>query len=223
MKLIEFKNVFKNFSELEILQGIDFSIEEETSVSIIGKSGSGKSTFLHLAGGLDSASKGDVLCNEKNWRKLNDKEASKLRNEEIGFIFQSNLLLEDFNVIENVMMPALIAGKNESQCKDRAKILLERLGLAERLSQKASKLSGGEKQRVSICRALINNPKIILADEPTGSLDEKNATEVENLLLELVKEQGCSLLLVTHNPDFASRCDVLYQLSMGKLERKTAK
>lgn len=223
MKLIEFKNVFKNFSELEILQGIDFSIEEETSVSITGKSGSGKSTFLHLAGGLDSASEGEVLCNGKNWRKLNDKEASKLRNEEIGFIFQSNLLLEDFNVLENVMMPALIAGKKESQCKDRAQMLLERLGLAERLSQKASKLSGGEKQRVSICRALINNPKTILADEPTGSLDEKNATEVENLLLELVKEQGCSLLLVTHNPDFASRCDVLYQLSMGKLERKSAK
>ena len=207
-----FKAAEKGEGEITILQDLSLSIVQGQSTAIIGKSGSGKSTLLHIAGGLDSPSEGKVYCNGTDFSSLDDKRRSELRNLHIGFIFQANLLLEDFNALENVMAPALIAGKKASECRERAVSLLEKLGLGERLNHLPGQLSGGEKQRVAICRALMNEPEAILADEPTGALDEDNAAEVENLLLDLVKEEGRSLLLVTHNQDFAFKCDNVYML-----------
>lgn len=207
-----FKETEKGEGEITILNGIDLCIKQGESTSIIGKSGSGKSTLLHIAGGLDAPSSGNVLCNGVNFATLDDKRRSELRNLHVGFIFQANLLLEDFTALENVMAPAMIAGKSIKDCKPRALALLEKLGLTDRLSHLPSQLSGGEKQRVAICRALMNEPEVIMADEPTGALDEENAQDVENILLDLVKEEGRSLLLVTHNQDFAFKCDNVYLL-----------
>ena len=192
-----FKAAEKGEGEITILQNLSLNVIAGQSTAIIGKSGSGKSTLLHIAGGLDSPSEGKVLCNGIDFATLDDKKRSELRNLHVGFIFQSNLLLEDFTALENVMAPALISGKKPSACQDRAVALLKRLGLEDRMNHVPGQLSGGEKQRVAICRALMNEPEVILADEPTGALDEENATDVENLLLDLVREEGRSLLLVT--------------------------
>lgn len=215
-----FRTAEKGEGEITILSNIDLGVVQGQSTAIIGKSGSGKSTLLHIAGGLDSPSEGKVLCNGTDFSTLDDRHRSALRNLHIGFIFQSNLLLEDFTALENVMAPALIAGKKEKECKDRAVELLNRLGLADRMNHVPGKLSGGEKQRVAICRALMNSPEVILADEPTGALDEENAGEVEQLLLDLVREEGRSLLLVTHNQDFAYRCDNVYLLKNHVLTKE---
>ena len=212
-----FKAAEKGSDEITILQDLNLSIVQGQSTAIIGKSGSGKSTLLHIAGGLDSPSEGKVICSGTDFATLDDKRRSVLRNRHIGFIFQANLLLEDFSALENVMAPALISGVKARECKDRAVELLERLGLADRMDHVPGKLSGGEKQRVAICRALMNRPEVILADEPTGALDEENASEVENLLLDLVREEGRSLLLVTHNQDFAYKCDNVYLLKNRNL------
>ncbi len=215
-----FKKAQEGDGEITILDGINLCICKGESTSIIGKSGSGKSTLLHIAGGLDSPSSGKVFCNGVDFSTLDDKRKSSLRNLHIGFIFQANLLLDDFNALENVMAPALIAGKSIKECKVRAIELLEQLGLVDRLSHFPNQLSGGEKQRVAICRALMNEPDIILADEPTGALDEENAQEVENLLLDLVRQEKRSLLLVTHNSDFAFKCDNVYLLKNHTLNKE---
>ena len=212
-----FKASEKGSDEITILQDLNLNIVQGQSTAIIGKSGSGKSTLLHIAGGLDSPTDGKVICSGTDFATLDDKKRSLLRNRHIGFIFQANLLLEDFSALENVMAPALISGVQAKDCKDRAVELLERLGLADRMDHVPGKLSGGEKQRVAICRALMNKPEVILADEPTGALDEENASEVENLLLDLVREEGRSLLLVTHNQDFAFKCDNVYLLKNRNL------
>ena len=212
-----FKAAEKGNDEITILQDLNLSIVQGQSTAIIGKSGSGKSTLLHIAGGLDSPTEGKVICSGTDFATLDDKRRSVLRNRHIGFIFQANLLLEDFSALENVMAPALISGVKARECKDRAVELLERLGLADRMDHVPGKLSGGEKQRVAICRALMNRPEVIGADEPTGALDEENASEVENLLLDLVREEGRSLLLVTHNQDFAFKCDNVYLLKNRNL------
>ena len=207
-----FKAAQEGEGEITILEGVDLCIERGRSTAIIGKSGSGKSTLLHIAGGLDSPTSGKVICNGVDFASLDDKRKSSLRNLHIGFIFQANLLLEDFTALENVMAPAMIAGRSPRDCRPRALSLLERLGLGDRIHHLPSQLSGGEKQRIAICRALMNEPDVIMADEPTGALDEENAQEVERLLLDLSKEEGRSLLLVTHNNDFAYRCDNVYLL-----------
>ncbi|MBO4423963.1 MAG: ABC transporter ATP-binding protein [Spirochaetales bacterium] len=212
-----FKASEKGSDEITILQDLNLNIVQGQSTAIIGKSGSGKSTLLHIAGGLDSPTEGKVICSGTDFATLDDKRRSILRNRHIGFIFQANLLLEDFSALENVMAPALISGVKAKDCRDRAVELLERLGLADRMDHVPGKLSGGEKQRVAICRALMNRPEVILADEPTGALDEENASEVENLLLDLVREEGRSLLLVTHNQDFAFKCDNVYLLKNRNL------
>lgn len=217
-----FKAAEKGSDEITILQDLDLNIIQGRSTAIIGKSGSGKSTLLHIAGGLDSPSEGHVICSGIDFSTLDDKKRSELRNRHIGFIFQANLLLEDFTAIENVMAPALISGMKAKDCRDRAVELLGKLGLADRMSHVPGQLSGGEKQRVAICRALMNRPEVILADEPTGALDEENASEVENLLLDLVKEEGRSLLLVTHNQDFAFKCDDVYLLKNRNLSLEKA-
>ena len=212
-----FKAAEKGSDEITILQDLNLDIIQGRSTAIIGKSGSGKSTLLHIAGGLDSPSEGHVICSGIDFSTLDDRKRSELRNRHIGFIFQANLLLEDFTAMENVMAPALISGVKARDCRDRAVELLEKLGLADRMSHVPGQLSGGEKQRVAICRALMNRPEVILADEPTGALDEENASEVENLLLDLVREEGRSLLLVTHNQDFAFKCDDVYLLKNRNL------
>ena len=212
-----FKASEKGSDEITILQDLNLNIVQGQSTAILGKSGSGKSTLLHIAGGLDSPTEGKVICSGTDFATLDDKRRSILRNRHIGFIFQANLLLEDFSALENVMAPALISGVKAKDCRDRAVELLERLGLADRMDHVPGKLSGGEKQRVAICRALMNRPEVILADEPTGALDEENASEVENLLLDLVREEGRSLLLVTHNQDFAFKCDNVYLLKNRNL------
>lgn len=204
LELKEIKKVFHNSEDLNILDGINISIAAGDSISIVGKSGSGKSTLLHISGGLEKPTSGEVLLGDKNFYSLSDQIQSKTRNLRFGFIFQSNYLLEDFTSYENVLLPSLISGKKSIK---RTNELLERVGLMDRKNHKPSQLSGGERQRIAICRALINQPDIIFADEPTGSLDEENAGLIENLLLNVVKEENRALFLVTHNKDFANKCD----------------
>lgn len=224
MHPLEIRNLVKQFEAVKntdevitILSGISLIVPQASSVSIIGKSGTGKSTLLQIAGGLDKPTSGQIICDGTDITSLNDLKASQFRNKKIGFIFQANLLLDDFTALENVMIPALIDGKNNNSVRDRACSLLCDLGLEDRLDYLPGKLSGGEKQRVAICRALVNEPEIILADEPTGSLDEENAQEVEDLLLSLVKRESRSMLLVTHNNDFADKCDYTYLLKNHNL------
>lgn len=211
---IRFDKVSKSFTtstgDIKVLDNVSFSIEEGESVAIIGKSGSGKSTLLHLAGGLDKPSFGAVYCCGHNFNMLSDKEISAIRNNKIGFIFQSHLLLEDFTAIDNVQVPSLIS--SDMDMSKLAKKLLSDIGLEDRMYHYPKQLSGGEKQRVAICRALINNPDIIIADEPTGALDEDTSAQVEYMLLSMVRKRNKSLLLVTHNEDFAYQCDHVYKI-----------
>lgn len=220
--LMKFTGVSKTYtsgeSRLSILEDIDFSLSEGASVAITGKSGSGKSTFLNLAGGLDTPSTGDVSFLGKVLKNMSDKELSDFRNRHIGFVFQSHILLDDFSALENVCIPSLISGQSQRKAATRAKELLDRVGLADRMDHRPNKLSGGERQRVAICRALINTPEILIADEPTGSLDEESSRDIETLLLDLVKERGRTLLLVTHDMQLASRCSVVYLLHNRELQ-----
>ncbi len=221
-QLLRFEAVSKAFasgdSQLVILEDLELIVAPGTSVAITGKSGSGKSTLLNLAGGLDKPSSGAVLFLGRNVGKMDDKELSAFRNRHIGFVFQSHVLLDDFDALENVCVPALIRGERYASAKKRALHLLERVGLEDRLHHRPQKLSGGERQRVAICRALINQPDIIIADEPTGSLDEAASSDIETLLLEMVKEEGRTLLLVTHDKQLAVRCDEVYLLHNKKLQ-----
>jgi len=224
---IELVNICKSFpaadgkGSIQILNNISFCLNPNESTAIIGKSGTGKSTLLQICGGLDKPSEGSVLFNGNDISTLNDSRMSELRNKSIGFIFQANMLMEDFTALENVMIPALISGKKN---KEKAEELLRQLNLEDRMNHYPAQLSGGEKQRVAIARALINDPDVILADEPTGSLDEENAKEVEDRLLEIVKSGNRTLLLVTHNMDFARRCDRILVLKNHTLtEEKKSK
>jgi ABC-type lipoprotein export system ATPase subunit len=225
---IELVNICKSFpsadgnTPLQILNNINFCLKSNESTAIIGKSGTGKSTLLQICGGLDKPTEGSVLFNGTDISKLSDAKMSELRNRKIGFIFQANMLMEDFTALENVMIPAQIQGRRESECKPIAQDLLKQLGLEDRMNHYPAQLSGGEKQRVAIARALINDPDVILADEPTGSLDEENAKEVEDRLLEIVKSGNRTLLLVTHNMDFARRCDRILVLKNHTLTEEKA-
>jgi len=223
--VVELVNLNKTFEigtklELNIINNINLKINRALSYSIIGNSGTGKSTLLQIVGGLDEPTKGKVLVDGKDYSKLNDIQKSKIRNRKFGYIFQNNLLLEDFNVLENVLMPALIFGKEKEESLERAKRLLDRVGLGSKINKMPNILSGGEKQRVSVCRSLINNPELVLADEPTGSLDEANAKIIEDLLFSLVKEESVSLLLVTHNKEFATKADKKFILRNKVLEEE---
>lgn len=213
----KYSSANNNMEDLIVLDRINLKIEKGVSYSIVGKSGCGKSTLLHIAGGIDCPTSGLVLFNGQDYSHLSDSKKSLFRNKNIGFVFQSNLLLDDFTAFENVMIPSLIFSSDKNEIRKRALSLLESVGMTDRMEHRPSQLSGGEKQRIAICRALMNNPSVILADEPTGSLDEENALFAENLLLDSVKKHGCSLLLVTHNKDFAKKCDVSYTLSCRHL------
>ncbi|MBK5200787.1 MAG: ABC transporter ATP-binding protein [Spirochaetaceae bacterium] len=222
-KILEMSKLSKSFplplkKKLEILSDLDFSVESGLSVSITGKSGCGKSTLLQIAASLLKPTTGSVKIDNKEISNMSEKDLCNLRNKKLGFIFQNSLLLEDFSAIENIMMPLLINKVSKKNAEARAKELIELVDLSNRANHKIQQLSGGEKQRIAIARALANSPSIIFADEPTGSLDEKNAQFIEDLLLSLVKKEKTTLILVTHNNNFADKCDKKYILTFGKIE-----
>jgi len=202
--------------EFHVLKDISLKLEEGEFASIMGKSGCGKSTLLYILSTMDTQYEGQLFIDGQNMSELSNAELAKIRNEKIGFIFQFHYLLPEFSVLRNVMLPALKLGQEkESVIKKRAMEKLEMLGVAEQAHKKASMISGGQKQRVSIARALINNPKIIMGDEPTGNLDSKNADNVFNILRELSDTQNMSLLIVTHDLDFANKTDRIIEMGDG--------
>ena len=216
--MIEVKDIWKSFGELEVLKGVHLEVEKGEIVAIIGKSGAGKTTLLQIIGTLDRPTKGEVLIDGTNVFTLGEKELAAFRNRHIGFIFQFHQLLPEFTALENVCIPAMIAREKESDYKPRAEQLLRDLGLGERMNHKPNELSGGEKQRVAAARALMMQPSIILADEPTGSLDEKNKKELSELLIHLRQEYGQTILLVTHDKELASIADRIIEIKDGRIE-----
>lgn len=204
---------------LKILQGVDLRVRKADIISIVGSSGSGKSTLLHILGGLDQPTSGDVFWHGKSIYQFKKDQLADLRNRNVGFVFQFHHLLPEFTAIENVMMPALIQDAPFSQAEERAKELLDQFGMSGRLNHRPSQLSGGEQQRVSMARALTNNPSIILADEPTGNLDEKNTESILSLLFQLREMEDVSIVLITHEKEIATRCDTVYSLHNGTLNR----
>jgi len=198
------KTFSKNGVEINVIKGITLDINEGDFITIMGPSGAGKSTFLHILGTLDKPSEGDIFFRHRNIKEFSEEEESRFRNEKIGFVFQFYHLLQDFNVIENIMMPLLIKRLNHADATAKAEKFLEIMGLRHRWDHKPGELSGGEQQRVAIARALVNEPEIILADEPTGNLDRKTGKEVLNYLLSINEQLSSTLVLVTHDPEIGS-------------------
>ncbi len=219
LKLTHIARTFgKGATRLEILRDINLEITEGEIVALVGPSGSGKSTLLHIAGLLDTPTSGTIEIAGQNATKMSDKGRTKLRQKTIGFVYQSHLLLPDFNALENVMMPQLIAGVKAKEAEVHAKDLLKEVGLSHRLTHRAGQLSGGEQQRVAIARALANSPALLLADEPTGNLDPKTADEVFDTFLRIVRQTGLSALLATHNPELAAKMDRRISVVDGCIE-----
>ena len=216
--MIEIKGIKKSFGKLEVLKGIDLNIGKGEVVSIVGPSGAGKTTLLQIIGTLDSADSGSIIIDGTDVSKLNKKKLADFRNKHIGFVFQFHQLLPEFTAIENVMIPAFISGMSKKEAKKRAEELLVFLGLTERAQHKPNELSGGEKQRVAVARALVNNPAIILADEPSGSLDTKNKEELHQLFFELRDKFGQTFVIVTHDEQLASTTDRTIKMKDGMLE-----
>ncbi len=205
--MIEATHIEKSFGTLKVLKGIDFKAEKSEVVSIMGASGAGKSTLLQILGTLSTPDSGSLIIDGTETRTLNKQELSAFRNKKIGFVFQFHHLLPEFTSVENVMIPALIAGKSEKEAKSSALELLGTLGLSERVNHKPSELSGGEQQRVAIARALINQPAVLFADEPSGNLDSATKTELHNLFFKLRDTFGQTIVIVTHDPELAKMCD----------------
>lgn len=213
--LIEAKDLHKSFGTLEVLKGVNLSVQQGEILAIIGKSGAGKTTLLQILGTLDRPTSGQVRINGQDVFRLGEKDLATFRNRHIGFIFQFHQLLPEFTALENVMMPALIAGEARKVSQARAEQLLTDLGLRERLHHKPNALSGGEKQRVAAARALMMSPAVILADEPTGSLDEANKQELNRLLLHLREQYGQTIIIVTHDKDLTSIADRVVEMVDG--------
>jgi lipoprotein-releasing system ATP-binding protein len=205
--IIEVKNVFKSYGDLPVLKGVSMSVNKGEVISIVGASGAGKSTLMHIIGTLDQADKGQVIIDDKDLSGLRGKALSDFRNKHIGFVFQFHQLLPEFTAIENVCLPALIGGESMNTAKEKAKKLIDRFGLSDRANHKPAELSGGEQQRIAVCRALINNPKVIFADEPSGNLDSQNSEALHKLFFELRDELGQTFVIVTHNEKLAGMAD----------------
>lgn len=203
--------------KLEVLKSVNFEIKQGEIIALIGQSGSGKTTMLQIAGLLDKPTKGEIILNGIKSEKLGDNARTALRRDYLGFVYQYHNLLSDFDAVENVVIPQIIAGKNYKKAEERAKMLLARLGMEHRFNHRPSAMSGGEQQRVAIARALANEPKLLLADEPTGNLDPKTADIVFSELLNIVKETGLSALIATHNFDLAGKMDRKVQIKDGSI------
>ena len=219
--MIDIKNITKSFGSLQVLKGISLHINQGEVVSIVGPSGAGKTTLLQIIGTLEGADGGEIIINGKRIDKMGSVEQARFRNQQIGFVFQFHQLLPEFTALENVMIPALIAKKSKKEAQQRAVELLDYLGLKERANHKPNELSGGEKQRVAVARALINNPAVILADEPSGSLDSKNKAELHQLFFDLRDKFGQTFVIVTHDEGLAQLTDRTIHLKDGEVINET--
>ena len=213
--MLKATNITRNYNDLSVLKGVDIFVNKGEIVSIVGSSGAGKSTLLHILGSLDRANSGEIWINNQRIDTLKEKELAKFRNQHIGFVFQFHHLLPEFTALENVCIPGWIAGIPKNELEARALELLKILGLQDRATHKPSELSGGEQQRVAVARALINNPDIVFADEPTGNLDSKHAQELHELFLHLQKTMGQTFLIVTHNEALARMSDRVVHMKDG--------
>ncbi len=221
MNIIELKNIFKIYTlgktKLYALNGVDLSIQKSDYLALMGPSGSGKSTLMNIIGALDTASSGTYILNQQEINQLNDNDLAQIRNKEIGFVFQSFNLLPRMTAIENVAIPLIYAGISKTERLERAEKALNSVGLSDRMSHKPNELSGGQRQRVAIARSLINNPSIILADEPTGNLDSKSSADIMNIFAE-INEQGNTVVMVTHEEDIAQNAKRIVRMIDGKIE-----
>ncbi|GLR17411.1 ABC transporter ATP-binding protein [Portibacter lacus] len=213
------QNIKKSFGDLQVLKGINLEIQKAEVVSIVGKSGTGKSTLLHILGTLDSADEGSLIIADQEISKLNPKQLAKFRNQKLGFIFQFHHLLNEFTALENVMIPGMIAKSNQKQLTNKAKELLDYFGLSDRLTHKPNQLSGGEQQRVAVARALINDPQIIFADEPSGNLDNVTSEELHHLIFKLRTDFNQSFVIVTHNNELADMSDRSLTMEDGLIKK----
>lgn len=216
-KMIEVKNITKSFGDLQVLKGVNLTVNDKEIISIVGASGAGKTTLLQIIGTLDKPDSGEVIFDGKNIMGLQNDRLSEFRNRNIGFVFQFHQLLPEFTALENIMIPALIGKTKESDAKKKAQELLDMLGLNSRASHKPNELSGGEKQRVAVARALINNPSIILADEPSGSLDTENKMELHQLFFDLRDKLGQTFIIVTHDESLARLTDRTVHMKDGMI------
>lgn len=221
--VLELKNISKSYKQgsdnIEILKNIDISINQGQTVGLLGQSGSGKSTLLQIAGLLDKCDEGEVLINQISTAKSNDKTRTKLRRDNIGFIYQFHHLLPEFSAVENIAIPQMIKGVDKKESSLQAMELLEKLGIEKRAKHRPAELSGGEQQRVAIARALINKPSLILADEPTGNLDPQTSAQVFDLLVSSVKEFGLAIMIVTHNHQLAAKLDKVVTIESAKIKQ----
>ena len=216
--MIQLEGITKSFGSLHVLKGIDLTINKGEVVSIVGPSGAGKTTLLQIMGTLDKPDSGRIILNGTEVNRLKEKELSAFRNKEIGFVFQFHQLLPEFTALENVMIPALIQGVSASEAKKKAAEMLDFLGLSERASHKPAELSGGEKQRVAVARALINHPAVVLADEPSGSLDTQNKLELHRLFFDLRDKLGQTFVIVTHDEELAAQTDRTIHMIDGMIK-----
>lgn len=212
------KNIYKRYGALEVLRGVNLEITKGEVVAIVGPSGCGKSTLLHILGTLDKPDMGEIIINNTGLTALSGNKMAAFRNKHIGFVFQFHHLLPEFTALENVCIPGWLAGRGKTEVKDRAKQLLEMLGLDARIGNKPNQMSGGEQQRVAVARALINNPDIVFADEPTGNLDSANAKELHQLFFDLRKQFNQTFLIVTHNEELSQLSDRTLHMKDGRIE-----
>lgn len=216
------KEYRKDGASVRVLQGVDLNINEGETVAILGSSGAGKSTLLHVLGTLEPPSSGKILYNQQDVSSFSSEKVARFRNREIGFIFQFHYLLQEFTALENVLMPALIAGEDRKKFEDRAASLLQEVGLGHRLTHRPAELSGGEQQRVALARALVMNPRLLMADEPTGNLDSTNAQKVKDLFLQLSESRGITIVLVTHDEEIAKNFSRQLVMRDGKILKDSA-
>ncbi len=215
--MLKCKQITKQYGSLKVLKGVDLEIAKGEIVSLVGSSGAGKSTLLHILGTLDEADGGEVWLNETQVSELKGNSLAAFRNRHIGFVFQFHHLLPEFTALENVCIPGWLSNRKKKEVEERAKELLKLLGMAHRMENKPSQLSGGEQQRVAVARALINNPDIIMADEPTGNLDSAHATELHQLFFDLRRQFNQTFLIVTHNEELAAQCDRTIHMKDGRI------